>query len=230
MQLSHMKLDRQGPVWILCLQHPEKDITLTPPVLAEWMHCLDQIESHADQASLLIHSTHPKTWCNGIDLSWFMTQEEPAILRFMADFEDLLLRLSLLSVPTLASITGNCYAGGALLAAACDFRFMRQDRGRFCFSEIKVKIPFTPCMFTVLQQLPHPQAIWQLALTGNALSALDAQELKLLDRVYPEEILFHESLKFAETMAEKHRATYTIIKQGLRQKTHDLWKTRQAQQ
>ena len=50
----------------------------------------------------------------------------------------------------------HAYAGGALIASACDFRTMRADRGRFCFPEVDIKIPFTPIMTEIVRLLPNP--------------------------------------------------------------------------
>jgi ribosomal protein L35AE/L33A len=61
---------------------------------------------------------------------------------FTLQLENMLLRLALLNLPVIAEIGGNAYAGGAILASACDFRFMRSDRGRFCFPEVHLGIPF----------------------------------------------------------------------------------------
>ncbi len=228
--MKFMDLKRQGPVWILSLGSPEEDNTLNDEVLLELQQCMDRMEADREHASLIIYSNHPKTWCNGIDLPWLMTRDEADVAAFLTRLEDVLLRLSTLSLPTIACITGNCYAGGALLAAACDFRFMREDRGRFCFSEVKVKLPFTPAMFDIINQLPNAHAVWTLCLTAQAMGGFDCQRMHVVDHIYPSEQLFHQTLSFAEEMAQKHRPTYTTIKRGLRASTWHLWQQRQHPQ
>ncbi|NIQ10218.1 MAG: enoyl-CoA hydratase/isomerase family protein, partial [Gammaproteobacteria bacterium] len=74
---------------------------------------------------------------------------QETILQFIEELENLLLRLAILDLPTVVAINGNCYAGGALIASACDFRYMRADRGRFCFPEVKIEKAFTPVMIEV---------------------------------------------------------------------------------
>lgn len=214
--MSFMQLEKRGAVYVLTLTNGDKDNTFTPEVLAEYHQMFDRIEDHPDNAALLVTSNHPKTFCNGIDLSWLLTQSPDGFQHFVTQLENVFLRLALLNLPVIAAINGNCYAGGAILASACDFRFMREDKGRFCFSEVNIKIPFTPLMVDVIQLLPDAQSLRDLALTGRAVGGLEAYKMKVADRIFGETALFAEALAFAETMAEKHRATYTTIKRSLR--------------
>ncbi|HEX4870550.1 MAG TPA: enoyl-CoA hydratase/isomerase family protein [Moraxellaceae bacterium] len=214
--MAFMKLEKRGAVYVLTLTNGERDNTFNPDVLAEYHQMLDRIEDHPDNAALLITSDHPKTFCNGIDLPWLLTQTPEGFQAFVESLENLLLRVAVLNLPVIAAINGNCYAGGAILASACDFRFMREDKGRFCFSEVNIKIPFTPVMVDIIRLLPDAQALRDLALTGKAVGGIEAMKMKVADRIHPEATLLSEALAFAEAMAEKHRATYTTIKRSLR--------------
>lgn len=214
--MSFMKLEKKGAVYVLTLTNGDKDNTFNPDVLDAWNECLDRIEDNPDNAALLITSDHSKTFCNGIDLPWLLTQDPEGFQAFVDDLENLLLRVAVLNLPVIAAINGNCYAGGAILASACDFRFMREDKGRFCFSEVNIKIPFTPVMTDIIKLLPDAQALRDLALTGKAVGGLEALKMKVADRIHSESQVYPEALAFAEQMAEKHRATYATIKRTLR--------------
>lgn len=214
--MSYMKLEKKGAVYVLTLTNGEKDNSFNPEVLADYHAQLDRIEDHLDNAALLITSDHPKTFCNGIDLPWLLTQSPEGFQEFVTQLENLLLRIAVLNLPVVAAINGNCYAGGAILASACDFRYMREDRGRFCFSEVNIKIPFTPVMVDLIKLLPDAQSLRDLALTGKAVGGFEAYKMRVVDRIYGEAALFPEAFAFAEAMAEKHRATYTAIKRSLR--------------
>lgn len=224
--MSFMKLEKRGEVYVLTLTNGEKDNTFNPDVLAEYHQHLDKIESNFDSAALVITSDHPKTFCNGIDLSWLLTQSPEGFQAFVEQLENLFLRVATLNLPVIAAINGNCYAGGAILASACDFRLMREDRGRFCFSEVNIKIPFTPVMTEVIKLLPDAQALRDLALTGKAVGGAEALQMKVADSIHSDTSLMPEAMAFAEMMAQKHRSTYSTIKRSLRPALVETAKTR----
>lgn len=214
--MAFMQLEKKGAVYVLTLTNGDKDNTFNPDVLAEYHACLDQIEADRSDAALLICSSHPKTFCNGIDLPWLQTQNADGFNDFVIQLENFLLRMAILDLPVIAAINGNVYAGGAIMASAADFRLMRSDRGRFCFSEVNIKIPFTPVMTEIIRLLPDQQALRDLALIGKAVGGEEAKQMKVADSIHNEEELLPAAMAFAEMMAQKDRATYRTIKHRLR--------------
>lgn len=214
--MTFMQLDKKGAVFVLTLTNGDKDNTFNPDVLAEYHACLDQIEADRSNASLLIVSSHPKTFCNGIDLPWLMTQDGEGFKDFVQKLENMLLRIAVLDLPVIMAINGNCYAGGAIMASGGDFRLMRADRGRFCYSEVNIKIPFTPVMTEIIRELPDKQTLKVLALTGKAIGGAEALAMKVADSIHAEDELLPAAMALAEMMAEKDRGTYGAIKRLLR--------------
>lgn len=214
--MPFMKLEQHGAVYLLTLTNGDKDNTFNPGVVAEYHQHFDTIEQHPDDAALIITSDHPKTFCNGIDLAWLQTQTADNFHIFVKTLENVFLRLATLNLPVIAALNGNCYAGGAILAAACDFRLMREDRGRFCFSEVNIKIPFTPVMTDIIKLLPDAQALRDLAFTGKAVGGAEALQMKVADSIHSETGLLPEAFAVAEMMAQKHRPTYSTIKREFR--------------
>lgn len=214
--MTKVALSKNGPVYVLTLNDPSTDNTFTTQVLNDYHACLDEIEGSKENASLLITSSDEKTWCNGINLNWFIAQtqsERDALVRAM---EKLYLRLSLLNLPTIGCLTGNTYAGGAIMACALDFRYMRADKGRFCFSEIDVKLPFTPVMTDIIKLLPNPHALYEMALTGIRLGGEECFARGVVDGIYPVESLQIQTMEKALFLASKDRSTYSAIKHGFR--------------
>jgi enoyl-CoA hydratase/carnithine racemase len=181
--MKYMQLERRNQVYVLTLTNGANANALNPDVLAEYFAVFDEIEANPEDASLLIQSDDDKTFCNGLDLAWLIQQSPQTIQQFIKTVEDFFVRMSVLNLPVIAAINGNCYAGGAVIATACDFRVMRSDRGRFCFSEINIKMPFTPPMVSVIQALPNAHALWELALTGVAFGGEDCLKYQVVDQI-----------------------------------------------
>ena len=225
--MATMTLDKQQSTYVLNLTNGNQENALNKAVLEEYFAIFDEIESDKNNACLIIRSDHPKTFCNGLDLAWLMQQSLEDKKTFTLQLENMLLRLALLNLPVIAEIGGNAYAGGAILASACDFRFMRSDRGRFCFPEVHLGIPFTDIIAEIVQLLPNQHAIWEMSLTGKTMTGTECLQSQIVHQIEPIESLSHEVFKFAEDMAQKHRLTYAVIKRQLRHRIVESAKQRQ---
>jgi enoyl-CoA hydratase/carnithine racemase len=191
--------------------------TLTEEVVGEYHDILDELEASAENSALILTSSDPKFWCNGINLDWLLKQPQDYFPKFVELLDELFLRLSLLPMPTIGCLTGHIYAGGAILATTLDFRLMREDRGFFCFPEVDIKILFSPIMYDILRLLPDHYALNELVLTGKRVGGREALAMKIVSAVYPEETLYDKAMELAIELAKKDRRTYAHIKRGLRQ-------------
>ena len=205
-----MNLQVADGVHILTLTNAENggDNRLTTEVVEEYLAALDIVEQYRGNTALLLTCTHKKTFCTGINLDWLLPLNDADRREFTTAFETLLCRLALLSAPTVACINGNAYAGGAIVASATDFRLMRSDRGRFCFPEVDIKIPFNQVSSDIGQLLPNQQAVKNMMLTGVAYTGLECAELQIVDAIYPQDQLQQEAFSLAKTLASKDRQTY----------------------
>lgn len=214
--MSYMQLSREGAVWVLSLTNGEN--RLNDDVLAEFNTVLDTIENTEGNGALVITSADPKFWSNGIDLNFVQEKGGMAYLvkEFAPRLDQLLMRIARFPLPVIACLNGHAYAGGALIAAACDFRTMRADRGRFCFPEVDIKIPFTPIMTEIVRLLPNPTVAWQMASTGLALGGEEAAKAGVVDKALGEAELLPSTMAWAAELAKKDRQTYTLIKRRWR--------------
>ena len=205
-----MNLQLQDGIHILTLTNAENggDHRLTTAVVGEYLAALDTVEQYQGNTSLLLTCTHKKTFSTGINLDWLIQLDDAGRREFTTAFETLLCRLALLNAPTVACINGNAYAGGAIIASAADFRLMRSDRGRYCYPEVDIKIPFNQVSSDIGQLLPNQQAVKNMMLTGVAYTGLECAELQIVDAIYPQDQLQAEALSLAKTLASKDRDTY----------------------
>ncbi|MDF3031646.1 MAG: enoyl-CoA hydratase [Moraxellaceae bacterium] len=212
--MNTLKLEKHGAVFVLTLTNGAAGNTLSDTVLAEYLDVFDAVERESGDAALVITSDDPKTFSTGIDLPWLMQQPDP--MAFATRLENMLIRLGLLNLPVIAAINGNAYAGGALLAAACDFRLMRADRGRFCYPEVNIRIPFTSAILEIVRLMPNAGAAQELALTGNAWGGEECARHRVVHQALAAEELLPAAMALAADLATRDRHTYAAIKKGLR--------------
>lgn len=194
----------------------DNDNTFRPDALKAWHRALDDIEAMPNISALLVTSSSEKTFSTGINLPWVQTQTPEQFMAFLDDFDRFYLRLATYPMPTVGAINGNAYAGGALMAAALDFRYMRADRGRLCFAEINIKLSFSEVMNAVLQLLPDSHATYEMIISGAAWGGEQCAERGIVDAAVSQEMLFDTALAKASGLAGKDRATFAAIKRDFR--------------
>lgn len=214
--MSTISLELKDGIHVLTLINAAKDNTLTTATMREYLAAFDEVEQYQGETALMLTCEHEKTFCTGIDLAWLNTQNTQDSEEFVHLFETTLCRLALLNAPTVVCINGNAYAGGAIMASAADFRLMRADRGRFCFPEVNIRIPFTPVANAIAHLLPNKQALRTMMLTGAAYTGAECFDNGIVDGLYDSDQLQTAGLEMAQKLALKDRTTYTRIRSLMR--------------
>src|SRR6056297_1810325 len=169
---------------------------------------LDEAVADPEIKAIVLTSAVEKFFSNGIDVQWlgerFTAQDFQVIKDFCYGMNDVFRKLLLAPVPTIAAINGHAFGNGAILSCACDFRFMRADRGFFCFPEVDLGIPFLPGMIAfVKKSLPY-YIFNELKLTGRRATAAELEEHHVIMKSCADvDELMKESVDFAKTFQKK---------------------------
>ena len=191
-----------------------------PDFCKAFLAVLDAIETDTDATTLLVASTHEKIFCNGIDLDWLVPVIQQNDISRAKDFFYLLNRVfrRLVTYPllTIAAISGHAFAGGAILCCAFDFRFMRSDRGYFCFPEIDLGIPFLPGMNALLKKAMPMYMVEYMEYTSVRLTAEQCMMHHIIHKACPMETLMEDTMAFAMAI-NKRRSVVAEMKKRLNQ-------------
>jgi enoyl-CoA hydratase/carnithine racemase len=117
---------------------------------------------------------------------------------------------------TVAGISGHAFAGGAIMCCAFDFRYMRSDRGFFCFPEVDLGIPFLPGMNALLKKAMPLYMVEYMQYTGARLTADQCLAHHIIQKACPIETLMDETMTFAMTV-NKRRPVVSEMKKRLNQ-------------
>ena len=214
--MPELDLEKIGEVFVVTLNNPSTGNAINTASLSAHREILAELETVKENSAVVVTSSDPKSWCVGLDFDWIREQSEQEFGKTFREVEEVFERWALLSLPTIACITGHCIAGGAFLASVMDFRLMRADRGWFAFTEIDVKIPPSPKLYLMADLLPNKQAVRELLLTGRRVGGDEAQKLGLVDESYLQEKLLPRAMEFAQQLAQKDLETYRKIKHLLK--------------
>ncbi len=169
--------------------------------------CLDAVIEDTDIQAMVLTSTDEKNFSQGIDVEWIggklHAQENEAVISFMHGMNDIFKRLLLFPVPVIAAINGHAYGNGAIISCACDFRFMRKDRGFFCFPEVDVSIPFLPGMIGFVRKAVPEPLFNQMLLSGQRMAAADLETANVIVKACEKETLLSDAIAYASSFAKK---------------------------
>jgi enoyl-CoA hydratase/carnithine racemase len=181
-----------------------------PEFLAEFNQHLDSIEADKNIKSVILTSANDKSWSLGIDLEWMSlpSNTPEMIAEFMTEVTGLLKRIVTFPMPVIAAMNGHSFGNGAVLACACDFRFMKSDKGFFCFPEVDVMVPFFPSMFPLINKAIPQTFFNRLAMSGQRVGAQALLDNNVVEDVFAnEEELQAGVLAFAQQF-NKNRWIY----------------------
>lgn len=177
--MGTMNVRREGTVAILTMDNGEN--RHNPEFIKDFLEHMDAIEADPEANAVVIASADPKNWSQGIDLQWIVgAMSDPVrhdeVRDFLHGLNRMFTRCLTYPMPVIAAIAGHAFGDGAILASACDFRFMMSDRGFFCFPEVDLNIPFLPGMIAVIEKaVPQPK-LDELTLTGKKAGGAELAE------------------------------------------------------
>ena len=170
---------------------------------------LDRIESGAAKA--LVTTGSGKFYSNGLDLDWLAAHSDQGDW-YVDRVQQLLARVLVAPVPTVAAINGHAFGAGSMLGIAHDFRVMRGDRGYFCFPEVDIRIPFSPGMAALIQAKLTPAAAVEAMTTGRRYGGADAEAAGLVTATAPEDNVTTTAVDLVTRLKGKDPGTLQAIK------------------
>jgi enoyl-CoA hydratase/carnithine racemase len=172
---------------------------------------LDAIATAAATARPVIITGTGKFFSNGLDLD-AMSADSAAVLRLVHRVYEKLLDYPGISV---AAINGHAFGAGAMLAAACDFRVMREDRGFLCYPEVDLNMTLTPGMEALVVSKLSRRTLHEALVTGRRYGGADALSRWLVDFVVPESELMPRALAVATELAGKNGTSVRALRRQL---------------
>jgi Delta3-Delta2-enoyl-CoA isomerase len=206
-------MSRDQDVFVLRMVAEEN--RFNPTMLDAFDAALNEVEASEGPAALVL-TGQGKFFSNGLDLDWMMANAEQGGPALVANgLQALYLRLVTFPMATVAAINGHAFAGGGMLALACDQRIMRTGRGFFCLPEVDINIPFTNGMSKLVQSKLTPATAYEAMLTGRRFTAEEALDAGVVDAAVAEDQVLPAAVERAQALAGQTRATVETIKQRM---------------
>ncbi|MGD9942503.1 MAG: enoyl-CoA hydratase/isomerase family protein [Burkholderiaceae bacterium] len=178
-------LQIDAPIVCLALQRPDRLNALTLGTIEALDKALASIETRRDVRALIVHSTNPKAFCAGADVSDWGSLPPADMWRVWTRVGHRVFdRLAQLPQPTLAAVEGMALGGGLELALACDLRVAGSE-ATFGMPETRVGAIPGWGGSRRLPRLVGPAQAKRLVFTGAAIGAAEAARIGLVQEVVP---------------------------------------------
>jgi enoyl-CoA hydratase len=194
----------EDKIFRITLNRPEKINALSPQLLSE----LDQATEAFDndpEASVLIIRGAGRGFCAGYDLSSdYGNAGSGRRYSVSQDFIDCLQvtkrwqRLWSITKPIIAQVHGFCLAGANELVGHCDIVFASEDATFGHPAGRQLGVLPTMALWPVLM---GPRKAKEYFFTGDSMTAQEALDWHLVNRIYPREKLEAETLAYARRVA-----------------------------
>jgi enoyl-CoA hydratase/carnithine racemase len=198
----------EGPVALVTWNDGENRINADS--LGRLNRVLDELEAAPGPLAVVLTGTG-KFFSNGLDLGRFGHDPEE-FAATLAELERTVGRLFLFPAYTVAAINGHCFAGGALLSCAFDYRVMREDRGYWCMNEAEIGLALDEKLWSILaERLPRATAE-RAATTARRFTGSEALAAGIVEATADEDGVVARALEVAARYATLDRATLAAHK------------------
>ncbi|HEY8706836.1 MAG TPA: enoyl-CoA hydratase [Burkholderiaceae bacterium] len=195
----------------LTLNRPQAFNSLSEDLLAALQTELDAIAAD-DAARVVVLAAAGKAFCAGHDLKEM--RADPSLgyyQRLFAQCGAVMLALQRLPVPVIARVQGIATAAGCQLVAMCDLAVAASD-ARFAVSGVNLGL-FCSTPGVALSRNLQRKAAFEMLVTGEFISAAQALDKGLVNRVVPAERLDAEVESLVASIVAKPRLAIAMGKQ-----------------
>jgi enoyl-CoA hydratase/carnithine racemase len=209
--------DEDGPIGRITLNRPGKRNALSLELLEEFDHCIGAAAT-ALSAKVLIVRGEGDHFCAGHDLNEIRDGSQADLRRLFETCLRLMMRIQEIPQPVIAQVQGIATAAGCQLVAACDLA-VADEEALFATPGVRIGLFCSTPMVALSRNVGRKRAL-EMLLTGRFVSAREACEYGLVNRVVPVEGLEKETLSLASDMTRYSLNTLGIGKQAFYRQIH----------
>jgi enoyl-CoA hydratase/carnithine racemase len=207
-----VRYDRQGDIGLVILDDPPLNL-FGAEMINDLVAAIEEAEGDLPRA--LVVRAEGRVFTGGVDVQVFagLSHEQGAAL-----FEDLVKivhKLEAMPFPTIASVHALCLTAGFELALGCDILLAGEAAG---FGLVERVVGLTPGMGGTqrVAERAGPARARELVMTGELYDAATLERWNVVNRVFPDDALLEQTMKFAQQLADgppkAHDATKRMVR------------------
>jgi len=227
---KNCRIEKKGHVLLVTLARPEAKNALSSAMLVGMYNAWRRLDDDKD-LRVAVLTGEGDTFCAGMDLKSGPEGDADAemIQKLMQDVPDLhwqaLLRNNQPMKPIVMAVEGYALAGGTEILQGTDIRVAAED-ATFGVTECKRGLfPLGGSVVRLRRQIPYALAA-EILLLGRHVTAQEAKDWGLINRVVPKGKALEEAMAIAEEIANENAPlSIQAITRSLRENQFDLSET-----
>jgi len=212
-QLAHQHILTwtEGRVGIVQLNRPKVLNALNSVIMDEIMSAIEYHNATGDVGCIVV-TGHERAFAAGADISEMASATPVTMLK--SSFIDYWDRLQRIAKPVVAAVSGYALGGGCELALACDM-IIASDSARFGQPEINIGVIPGAGGTQRLARTIGKALTMEMVLNGRQLTAQEALQYGLVNRIVPTEGYLEEAVKFAAEVADRAPIALRLAKEAI---------------
>jgi len=202
--------DERGVV-TLTMNRPANFNALSEEMLGALQEALDAVAKD-ETARVVVLAANGKAFCPGHNLKEMIATPELAYYqKLFAQCSKVMLSIQKLPVPVIARVHGIATAAGCQLVAQCDLA-VASTEAKFAVSGVNLGLFCSTPSVPLLRNVPAKFGM-EMLVTGDFISAEQAQERGLVNRAVAPDRLDAEIARFVDSILAKPRAAIAMGKE-----------------
>ncbi|KAK3711789.1 hypothetical protein RRG08_036994 [Elysia crispata] len=210
---ENIKVEKVGEkknVTLIQLNRPKALNALCDGLIKDLNQALDEVEADSTVGAVVLTGSE-RAFAAGADIKEMQAMESFSAV-YNSNFSLAWDRVTKCKKPVLAAVNGFALGGGCELAMMCDIIYAG-EKAQFGQPEITLgTIPGAGGTQRLTHAIGKSKAM-EMILTGNRMSAQEAERAGLVSKVFPPDQLVAEAVKTAEKMASFSKTIVAICKE-----------------
>jgi enoyl-CoA hydratase len=212
--MENLMYEKRGYVGILTVNRPDALNALNIDVLNEMLMFLHSVPKRDELKALVLTGAGEKAFIAGADVKTMLSMDHFQMLEFCSLGQTVSKALETAPCTTIAAVFGYTLGGGLEMALACDFIYAAQS-AKMGLPEINLAIIPGFGGTQRLSRVVGTRFAKEMILTGKTLSASEAYEIGLVNRICNDEELLKNALETAEQIAKHSLFAISQAKQAI---------------
>lgn len=200
MQLETIIYEKKDSLAWITLNRPEARNAQNDTMRAELVQVLEDSRDDDNVRVIIITGAGDKAFSAGADISEFPKRMPADILRGKGTVRAVEL-IREIPKPVIAMVNGFALGGGCELAMACDI-IVASDNAQFGQPEVRVGVIPGAGGTQILPRLVGEKRAKELIFTGNLITATEALELGLVNKIVPQDKLQETVIGIANAIGQ----------------------------